>query len=294
MTTDPTAYHAMSCRAVLINGQPQDPETASVSVFDRGFQYGDGVFETMASVAGRVRDRDRHLARLAQGARLLGIPEPEAGVLEGEVDRLGAGPTTAERAVIKVLYSRGPGGRGLAPPAQAAPTRVILCLAWPEHPRHWASQGVRTITCRTRQTSGAALDARIKSMNQLNHIVARMEWQDPDIAEGLLCDERGRLVEGTVTNLFARFGERLVTPDLAGAGLPGITRGRIMELARAEGWQVAAGELTPAELADADEAFLTNSVVGLWPVREHDGRALASSPGPAARSLGRALEAAYA
>ncbi|HKJ72285.1 MAG TPA: aminodeoxychorismate lyase [Gammaproteobacteria bacterium] len=283
----------MPATAVLLNGQPRTAESATVSVFDRGFQYGDGVFETLAAVDGQARDRDAHMARLAEGARLLGIPAPDPAVLAAEIDAL-AGAADDSRAVIKVAYSRGRGGRGLAPPEEASPTRVVMRLPWPDHPRDWADSGVRTIACRTRQVSGAALDGRIKSMNQLNHIVARMEWRDPRIAEGLLCDDRGCLVEGTVTNLFAVRDGEVVTPDLSGSGLPGITRGRILALAGEHGVGAREADLRPGDLAGADELFLTNSLVGVWPVREHDGRALPGAPGPVTRRLQRALEASYA
>lgn len=284
----------MATPAVIIDGERTDPEAASVSVFDRGFQYGDGVFETLAVVGGRLRERDAHIERLGQGARLLGIPEPDARALADDIEAL-AGETGPEaNAVIKVLYSRGRGGRGLAPPERPAPTRVVMRLPWPDHPPEWRRQGVRTITCATRQVSGDALDGRIKSMNQLNHIVARMEWQDPGIAEGLLCDQRGCVVEGTVTNVFAVFDGRVVTPDLTGAGLPGITRRRVLELAGRRSGGTALRDLRPADLVAADELFLTNSLVGIWPVRHHQDHALAGAPGPVTSELQQGLEVIYA
>lgn len=284
----------MSETRVLVNGQVQPAETAAVSVFDRGFQYGDGVFETLAVVDGRVREPDAHLERLALGAGLLAIPEPDGDTLRREIRDLTADLDQGDRAVLKILYSRGRGGRGLAPPEGTEPTRVLMRLPWPEHPPEWAREGVRTFTCRTRQTSAAALDGRIKSMNQLNHIVARLEWQDPAIAEGILRDQAGRAIEGTVTNLFAVRSGSLLTPDLTGAGLPGITRRRVLDLAERLGVPAREAELYPEDLARADEVFLTNSVIGLWPVREHDGHPLPETPGPLTRNLREELERLYA
>jgi len=278
---------------ILINGQASSPESAVVSVFDRGFQYGDGVFETLAAVDGRIREREAHLDRLALGARLLAIPEPDRQVLDGELGQLASGLGEGGRAVLKVLYTRGPGGRGLAPPEVPMPTRVLMRLPWPEHPPEWAQRGVRTFTCRTRQMSGAALDGRIKSMNQLNHIAARLEWQDPEIAEGLLCDLAGRVIEGTVSNLFAVQSGVLLTPELAGAGLPGVTRRRILELANGLGVPAHETDLYPEDLQDMDELFLTNSVIGVWPIREHGGRNLPQAPGPITARMREALEASY-
>ncbi|MEF8793538.1 aminodeoxychorismate lyase [Thiohalorhabdus sp.] len=283
----------MPIPAVTIDGQRKDPEAASVSVFDRGFQYGDGVFETLAVVGGRVRELEAHMDRLGEGAELLGIPAPDAGDLAADIDDLAGELGTDTNAVIKVLYSRGRGGRGLAPPERPKPTRVIMRLAWPDHPPGWWRHGIRTITCTTHQVSGGALDGRIKSMNQINHIVARMEWQDPGVAEGLLCDQRGYVVEGTVTNVFAVFDGRVVTPDLTGSGLPGITRRRVLEIADEPNGRSQLAALSPADLGEADELFLTNSLVGIWPVASFDDRPF-SAPGPVTHKLQQALEAIYA
>ncbi|HKJ87099.1 MAG TPA: aminodeoxychorismate lyase [Gammaproteobacteria bacterium] len=284
----------LSNPSVLVNGHPCEALDPVLPVADRGFQYGDGVFETIASRGSRLLDGDAHLSRLAAGARLLGIPEPDTRRMAGEAASLLDGQGREERHVIKVLYTRGPGGRGLAPPADPRPTRVLMRLPWPEHPPTWARHGVHAITCATRQVSGEALDGRIKSMNQLNHIVARMEWSDPGIAEGLLQDAEGRLVEGTVTNLFLVSRGSLLTPDLSGSGLPGITRDRVLDIAEAEGIPARETEIRAHHLEDAEEMFLTNSVIGVWPVLQIDHRILPEAPGPLTSRLRRALEAGYA
>ncbi|MFA9462091.1 aminodeoxychorismate lyase [Thiohalorhabdus methylotrophus] len=280
--------------SVLVNGRSVDPLEPAISVADRGFQYGDGLFETIAAREGRLLEGAAHLERLAEGARILCFPEPDTALLAAEAESLIAQQGAGERHVIKILLSRGPGGRGLLPPAEPEPTRAVMRLAWPGHPAEWGERGVRTISCATRQMSGDALDGRIKSMNQLNHIAARMEWSDPDIAEGLLRDHENRLIEGTVTNLFLVLEGTLLTPDLSGAGLPGITRRRVLELARAAGIPVREGVVRPQDLEEADEMFLTNSLVGIWPVRQHDARRLPRAPGPVTRQLSEALEATYA
>ena len=275
--------------AALINGVAADPRSGTIAPLDRGFQYGDGVFETLAAVGGEGRDVDAHLARLARGAQLLGIPEPDSDRIREELYRLAP---EQGRAVLKVLYTRGIGGRGLAPPAEAAPTRVVLRLPWPDQPPEWWQEGVRAITCHTRQVSGEALDGRIKHMNRLGQIRARMEWTDPGIAEGLLRDDAGWMVEGTVTNILRVRDGRLETPAMGSAGLAGITRDRILTLARERGTPTVTKPLTRSDLFDADELGLTNSLVGLWPVRELDGEPFAA-PGPVLGALQQALEASY-
>jgi 4-amino-4-deoxychorismate lyase len=277
--------------SAILNGVPTPAPEASVSVFDRGFQFGDGCFETLAAVNGRVRDRAEHLERLGRGARLLGIPEPDSGQLADELAEL----CPAEgRAVLKVIYTRGSGGRGLAPPDEAVPTRVVLRLPWPQYPaEHW-TQGVRVRLCETRQIPGRSLDGRIKHLNQLNRITARMEWEGGDPAEGLMRDLEGRVLEGTVTNLFVVQGGTLLTPDLGRSGLPGIIRGRVLTLAQEAGWGVAEGEVTPAELGRGDEVFLTNSLIGIWPVRGVNDLGVAwPAPGPVTEHLQQLLESSY-
>jgi 4-amino-4-deoxychorismate lyase len=278
--------------SVIINGTPTPAPEATVSVYDRGFQYGDGCFETLAAVNGRVRDIDDHLERLSFGARMLGIPEPDTRVLAEELAELAP---DEGRAVLKVLYTRGSGGRGLAPPAEPQPTRVVLRAPWPDHPpEHW-QEGVRVRLCETRQIPGRSLDGRVKHLNQLNRITARMEWEGDDPAEGLLRDLDGRLLEGTVTNLFAVRDGALLTPELGRSGLPGITRGRVLALARDAGLAAGEGELTPAELGKAEEVFLTNSIIGIWPVcGVTDLGAAWQAPGPVTTRLMEALEASYA
>lgn len=277
--------------SVILNGHPTPAPEAAVSVFDRGFQYGDGCFETLAAVDGQVRDLDDHLERLAHGARLLGLPEPESARVAEELNEL---CPVEGRAVLKVIYTRGSGGRGLAPPAEAAPTRVVMRGPWPGHPaEHW-TQGVRVRLCETRQIPGRALDGRIKHLNQLNRITARMEWEGSDPAEGLLRDLEGRILEGTVTNLFAVRDAALITPELGRSGLPGITRGRVLGLAREAGFTAVEGELTPSDLAGAEEVFLTNSLIGIWPVRGITDLGVAwQAPGPVTDRLMALLEASH-
>ncbi len=277
---------------VLLNGTPLGPERAQVSVFDRGFQYGDGVFETLAVVAGRVLELDAHLERLAQGAHLLGFPSPDQGKLAKEVQTIATAVGAEIRTVVKVIYTRGSGGRGLAPPQQPEPNRVILRLPWPAYPSEWAQFGVRIRLCQTQQINGAALDGRIKSLNQLNRIVARMEWTDDEVAEGLLRDSEQRLVEGTTSNLFLVRDGVLLTPELSDTGLPGITRRRVMELAKADKIPVYEGEVDVTDLRGADEVFLTNSLIGIWPVRQLENKRW-PAPGVLTRRLQRALANYY-
>lgn len=250
---------------VLINGAP----AATLSVHDRGLLYGDGLFETLAVSGGRPLHWPRHLARLQRGCARLGIPAPDSTRLWEEALRVAGG---AMRAVVKILVTRGQGARGYRPVSGPA-TRIVSLHPAPEYPAAHGSAGVAVRWCSTRLGLNPAL-AGLKHLNRLEQVMARAEWDDPDIAEGLMLDTEGHVIEGTMTNLFAVLGATLVTPDLSSCGVCGITRERILEHARELGIPTRVGVLTPAELAEASEVFLCNSLIGLWPVRSLAGRTL--------------------
>jgi len=243
---------------VLVNGKPVD----CISSLDRGLLFGDGVFETLAVTGGEPHFWSRHLQRLAEGCRRLGLPLPEASLLRDEVAALLTGN---DACVLKIIMTRGAGGRGYRTPGIAQPTRILQLHPWPELPQECAESGVRVRLCTLRLGSNPRL-AGIKHLNRLEQVLARQEWDDPDIREGLLLDGNGCVIEGTMSNLFVVKGESLVTPDLARCGVAGVMRTVVMELAGSLGLDVSVGELQPADVEQADELFLTNSLIGVWPV----------------------------
>lgn len=246
---------------MLIDGQPAD----AVPADDRGLAYGDGLFETLYWDGARCPLWDRHLARMAEGAARLGIPMPAAGIWQADL-RTAAPP--AGRAVIKLMLTRGSGPRGYRPPQPATPRRLLSIAAYADTAGSLSASGVRLRRCTTRLALDPLL-AGIKHLNRLPQVLARAEWSDDGIAEGLLLDRDERVVGGTHTNLFAVCDDRLVTPRLAQAGVAGIARGLLLEAGLA-----VEVEMTERLFATAREAFLTNAVIGLWPVREYEGRAL--------------------
>lgn len=248
---------------VLINGEPE----ARVAVWDRGFQYGDGLFETIAVSAGAPLLWERHLARLARGAARLGIAMPSEGLWREETARLCAG---ASRAVLKLVLTRGASGRGYAPDGRGAPTRVLWLQPWPDYPSHFARDGVMVRYCATRLARNPRL-AGLKHLNRLEQVLARAELP-ADCAEGLMCDEHDHVIEGTMTNLFAVCDGVLCTPDLSQCGVEGVVRAEVLACAAGLGLRTACVALTRAALARAEEVFLTNSLIGLWPVRRLEDR----------------------
>ncbi len=255
---------AASPDVTLIDGVP----AGLVPVADRGLNYGDGLFETIAIVDGRPCLWERHLARLRAGCERLAIPPPVPGMLAAEARSLSHGH---DRAILKLVVTRGDGGRGYRPPKPATPRRILRITPWPDYPDCWRSQGVRVRYCQTGLGQQPLL-AGLKHLNRLEQVLARAEWDDPDVAEGLMLDPDGRVIEGTQTNLFAIEGGRLLTPLLDRCGVAGVVRGLVIDLAAGLGLPVAEEPLDSARLERAEALFLTSSLAPLWPVRELAGR----------------------
>lgn len=237
-------------------------------MLDRGLQYGDGLFETIAVAGCEPCLWQRHLQRLAQGCERLNIEYPDPAILLDEVYREIGGRS---QGVIKIILTRGSGGRGYRPPEVQSPTRLVYCSEWPGYSGVLSRSGVRVRICKIRLGQNPVL-AGLKTLNRLEQVLARAEWSDPDISEGLMLDVQGNLVEGTMSNLFVVHGERLTTPELGNCGVSGIMREVVMEQASRLSLSLSEENLTLLDLASADGLFLSNSLIGIWPVREVEGR----------------------
>ncbi len=244
---------------ILIDGVPAE----SISALDRGFQYGDGVFETIAVYRGKPLLWERHLARLARGLERLAIPSLSNQLLQSEARQLCEGVT---RGVLKIVVTRGVGGRGYASHGIAAPTRVQYLFPWPDYPPQAAREGVAVQLCQISLANSRRL-AGIKHLNRLEQVLARAEWDAP-YAEGLMRDESGNVIEGTMSNVFIVTDGKLMTPDLASAGVEGVMRGEVMEAAVRLGVSCEVVPLSLVDVRSAQEIFLTNSLIGVWPVRQ--------------------------
>ena len=243
---------------MLLNGIPSD----HLPLSDRGLHYGDGLFETLAVVGGKPQFWDRHMARLARGVSALGLPGMDQSQLRVEADTLCAG---CERGVLKIILTRGSGGRGYRPPEVCEPRRILSLHPWPEIPASWYDEGLQLRVCDMRLSRNRRL-AGLKHLNRLEQVLARQEWSDPLIGEGLMLDEHDRVISGTQSNLFLVGSGGLRTPDLTWSGIAGIMRGLVLEQARTLGLPVQTTQLTLDDLAKADALFMTNSLWGLCPV----------------------------
>jgi 4-amino-4-deoxychorismate lyase len=249
---------------VLVNGEPAD----CIPADDRGFTYGDGVFRTLAVHAGAVPLWSRHYAKLAADCRALAIEPPAETALCADLHLVaGRMPDCA----LRITVTRGSGGRGYALPATVTPRRVVAASPLPEYPAAYATQGVAIRYCAQRLALQPPL-AGIKHLNRLENVLARAEWDDPAIAEGLLCDVEGSVIEGTRCNLFLAERGVLVTPDLSRCGVAGVTRDAIIELADGKGMPCRIESISRERLEAADEVMLVNSLVGVWPVARLEGR----------------------
>ncbi|MEN8106843.1 MAG: aminodeoxychorismate lyase [Pseudomonadota bacterium] len=267
-------------RPVLLNGEPMD----CVSSMDRGLLYGDGVFETITVQQGRPRCWRRHMTRLQAGCQRLGITAPDIDILQSEASVLLAG---VEQAVLKLIITRGTGGRGYRVTGKEHPTRIMQLHPLPDMPESHGKAGITVRLCSNRLSQNPAL-AGIKHLNRLEQVLARCEWDDPDIHEGLLCDTDGNLIEGTMSNLFLVTNGVIHTPDLSRCGVAGIMRTIVMEMAEQQGIPLKITILPLAMLEQADEVFVTNSLIGIWPVSRID--AMTFIKGPVTTALQTALE----
>ncbi|NIC07850.1 aminodeoxychorismate lyase [Billgrantia bachuensis] len=231
---------------------------AQIPVDDRGLAYGDGLFETVLVRDGEPLLWPQHMARLARGCRVLGIPMPASDELDGLPALAGPG-----LQVLKLVLTRGSGGRGYLPSPSATPRLLWQLSCFKPQAQRWEA-GVRVRHCHLRLGSQPLL-AGIKHLNRLENVLARSEWNDHEVAEGLLCDSQGNLIEATCMNLFWQRQGRLETPRLDGCGVAGTLRAGLME--RLSITEVSTG---PEVLMEAEAVWLGNSLQGLWPVERLD------------------------
>jgi 4-amino-4-deoxychorismate lyase len=261
---------------VLVNGIADQ----QVAPLDRGVHFGDGLFETIACRRGRPRFLSLHLERLELGCTRLGIDPGNLDDLRGEVRALAR---EVDSAIVKVLVTRGTAlARGYGFTGREKATRITFRYAWPHETPSGTQDGVQVRTAAMRLGENPVL-AGLKHCNRLEQVLARREWTDPDISEALLFSSSNRLVSGTMSNVFIVEGSRLRTPRVDLCGVAGVMRRVVLREAANAGIPVREDVLSAEDLRSADEVFLTNARIGIWPVRALDGRMI--SPGPLTRRL---------
>ena len=272
---------------VYLNGCLMPRSQASISVLDYGFLYGYGLFETMRAYGGQVFRLNSHLSRLARSAEILGLPI-EALELKGAVmDTIQANKLSDAR--IRITISIGEGGMTPDPSTCDKPTVLILAGHYQPYPEQVYQKGFRAVVSSIRRNSQSPL-SRLKSANYLESMLAKQQARAAGVDEALCLNEKGLLAEASMSNIFLVTDGILRTPGQESGVLPGITRETILELASQLGINTLEQDIRLDELFQAQEAFLTNSLVEVMPLIEVDGEFIGSGrPG----SLTQRLMVAY-
>ena len=266
---------------VYVNGRFMPAEEASISVFDHGFLYGDGVFEGIRVYGGVIFRLQQHLERLYHSALciMLDIPMSPEALQEAIVD------TVRRRGLpnqyVRLVVSRGAGDLGLDPKLCPQPSVIIIADTIALYPERYYTEGLELVTVATRRMASDALDPRIKSLNYLNNIMAKIEAQQAGAVEGVMLNAEGYVAECTADNIFVLRQGCLHTPSVAAGALQGVTRDSVLEIARGLGLETAESLLTRYDLYTAEECLMTGTGAEIVPVTRIDGRRIgAGAPGP--------------
>ena len=271
---------------IWINGKLYDKQDAKISVYDHGLLYGDGVFEGLRSYGGTVFRLDEHLERLWNSAKaiLLDIPISREEMARAVNETLKA--NGLEDGYVRLIVTRGAGSLGLDPNRTANPQVIIITDHIIVYPEELYRQGLEIVTASTLRNHPSALNPRIKSLNYLNNILAKIECLQAGCMEALMLNHKGEVSECTADNIFLVRAGALLTPPTDAGILEGITRQAVIELARGSGRDVREVSLTRHDVYIADECFLTGTAVEVIAVVKVDSRKIGSgAPGPVTRDL---------
>jgi len=272
---------------VYVNGIISDASTASIPVFDHGFLYGEGIYETLRTYRLEPFLFDRHMRRLRHSAALMALPVPlsDAEFLARVRDTMAAHPARDEK-YIRILVTRGVGELSYQLDATPTPTVVIIVKPMPAVPDRAFLEGIRLATVSIRRNHPQALNPMIKSNNLINNALAMQEALRAGADEALMQNQGGEFVECSQSNVFFVRDGAALTPPLSAGLLPGITREFVMELAGDIGVEAREARVTPADLAAMDEVFITGTTREITPVSSIDGRPVGDGrPGPVTTRL---------
>lgn len=247
-------------QATLINGS----FNGVISALDRGLAYGDGVFRTLKIINGIPVHWPLHYQKLVEDCSAIGIVCPSADLFMSDFSQLFVPDEPV--SVAKIIMTRGEGERGYKPSPVASPLRVVTKSKLPDYPESNFTEGVLLHVCDTRIGYQPKL-AGVKHLNRLENVLARMEWSAPEVADGIMLDTEGNVIECTSANVFARFDDLLVTPKLDLCGVAGITRMQILSHAHTLDLKTQIERIDLKTLLSADEVVLSNSIYGAWQVR---------------------------
>lgn len=268
-----------------INGAIIPAHAAKISVFDHGLLYGDGVFEGIRFYNKRSFRLQEHLLRLERSARAIALQLPYSLQQMAEFIAATVNAANFDNGYLRVVITRGAGSLGIDPRNCAQPDFFVIADTLQMVKAEARENGARLIIASTRRLPMDGLDPRVKSLNYLNHILARIEANQAGMDEAILLNRNGHVAEGTADNIFIVHNGVLLTPPVSDGALEGITRNLIIELALRNRIPLQEKSIAPYDLHTADEVFLTGTGAELIPVREIDGRAMTQCPGPLYRQL---------
>ena len=271
---------------VWIDGNLFDKENARVSVYDHGLLYGDGVFEGIRVYKGRIFQPDAHLRRLFDSDKAIRLAIPlTAGELRAAIEQTVAANHFSD-CYVRLIVTRGPGYLGLNPQKCPHPSVIIITDTIELYPPEMYQKGMSVITASVIRTHANSLSPRIKSLNYLNNILAKIEAQDAGVPEAIMLNINGDVAECTADNLFIVRDGNILTPGTADGILEGITRDAIIQLCKKHNIPCFEKTLQRHDLYIADECFLTGTGAEVVPVTQIDGRTIGSGqPGPITRRL---------
>jgi len=277
-------------RQIYINGKFVPQEEAMISVFDHGLLYGDGVFEGLRSYRGKVFRLREHIVRLYESAKAIWLEIPMSQDAMCDAVNEAVRVNKIDDGYIRLVVTRGAGTLGLDPNRCSNPQVIIIADSISLYPKELYEKGLEIVTVSVQRTHPAALNPRIKSLNYLNNILAKIEGLQAGCIEALMLNHKGEVAECTGDNIFLVRGGVLYTPPLDAGILGGITRAAVIELARAADIEVREVALTKHDVYIADECFLTGTAAEVIPVVKVDSRSIGTgTPGPMTRDLEKAF-----
>ena len=271
---------------IYINGEIHSPENAKISVFDRGFLFGDSVYEVTRTYDRKVFLWDEHYDRLKKSSTKIGMHLPFSKVfLKNEIEK------TMERlqnkeVFIRVIVTRGEGGFSLDPSTLTENNLIIMIKEMTRYPECWYRDGVHVIIANTHRTNKDSLDPAIKSGNYLNNVMAYMEAAAQNVYDSVMLNSEGYVTEATTSNIWVVKGNEVITPPLKAGILEGITRKTVIKLAKENEIKIVQRNFLPAELINGDECFLTSSTKEIVPITKIDGHPVGDGgPGPTTKKI---------
>jgi branched-chain amino acid aminotransferase len=275
---------------IFLNDRLVVRDKALISVFDHGFLYGDGIYETLRAYDGVVFMIDEHIDRLFRSAAMIGL---QTGKNHDSIKKAVYKTLRANRlkdSVIRITVSRGAGPTGLDPALCREPTFVILANKFRDYPSQYYRKGIKVSVVNTRRNFKEALDPHIKSLNFLNNILAKIEAKQSDAFEGIMLNYRGYLAEGTISNVFFVNDNKLFTPGIRVGILDGITRELILDVAHESGINIKEGAFRKKDLYAATEVFISNTTMEVMPVSDVDDIIISSRAGKITKLIQKAYQ----